>query len=162
MQNAKDSFYIALRNRMAILDPGRVMTLRAVERPSVLVEEAESPEGQIPNDVFVLRWTDVVGMEELPTPLMVSTCEIHYATAGSQGSVGLDRGRALSGMDGLLTAVLRPQSTQKYNYTSTPATAMRTQVFWSDALFEPLQTVRDRLLRIVKVTMFSFEEAGEQ
>jgi hypothetical protein len=162
MQNAKDSFYIALRNRMATLDPGRVMTLRGVQRPSVLVEEAESPEAQIPSDVFVLRWTSVSAMQELPTPLVVLSCEVHYATAGSQGNAGLDRGRTLSGMDSLLNAMLRPQATQKCNYTSNPALMMLTQVFWGDAVFEPQQTVRDRVLRVVKIAVLSFQEAGEQ
>lgn len=162
MQNAKDSFYIALRNRMAVLDPGRVMTLRGVQRPSVLVEEAESPEAQIPSDVFVIRWTNIAAMQELPTPLMVLGCEVHYATAGSQGNAGLDRGRTLSGMDNLLNAMLQPQATQKCNYARTPAVPMLTQVFWGDALFEPQQTFRDRLLRVVKVSVLSFQEAGEQ
>ena len=56
MQNAKDSFYIALRTRLAAINPERTILLRGAVRPGILVEEAEAPFSQIPNDVFVLRW----------------------------------------------------------------------------------------------------------
>ncbi len=56
MQNAKDSFYMALRTRLAAINPERTILLRGAVRPGILVEEAEAPFSQIPNDVFVLRW----------------------------------------------------------------------------------------------------------
>jgi hypothetical protein len=42
MQNAKDSFYIALRTRLAALNPERTILLRGTKRPGILVEEAEA------------------------------------------------------------------------------------------------------------------------
>ena len=56
MQNAKDSFYMALRTRLATINPERTILLRGAVRPGILVEEAEAPFSQLPNDVFVLRW----------------------------------------------------------------------------------------------------------
>ena len=56
MQNAKDSFYMALRTRLAAINPERTILLRGTVRPGILVEEAEAPFSQFPNDVFVLRW----------------------------------------------------------------------------------------------------------
>jgi len=56
MQNAKDSFYMALRTRLAAINPERTILLRGAVRPGILVEEAEAPFSQLPNDVFVLRW----------------------------------------------------------------------------------------------------------
>ncbi len=56
MQNAKDSFYLALRTRLAIINPERTALLRGALRPGILVEEAEAPPAQLPPDVFVLRW----------------------------------------------------------------------------------------------------------
>ena len=56
MQNAKDSFYLALRTRLATINPERTVLLRGALRPGILVEEAEAPLAQLPSDVFVLRW----------------------------------------------------------------------------------------------------------
>ena len=161
MQNAKDSFYIALRNRLAQVNPARVVSIRAVERPGILVEEAEAPQPQIANDIFVLRWTAETVDTQLPSILMQMTCEIHYASSGSQANSGLDRGRALSEMDEELLAILCPSQTQKLNYALTPAVAMKTFVFWSEPSFGPADTQRDQLLRITKVTVFAFQEPGE-
>lgn len=55
MQNAKDSFYMALRTRLATINPERTVLLRGTVRPGILVEEAEAPFNQLPNDVFILR-----------------------------------------------------------------------------------------------------------
>ena len=57
MQNAKDSFYMALRARLTAINPERNILLRGAVRPGILVEEAEAPFSQLPSDVFVLRWT---------------------------------------------------------------------------------------------------------
>jgi len=56
MQNAKDSFYMALRARLTAINPQRTILLRGAVRPGILVEEAEAPFSQLPGDVFVLRW----------------------------------------------------------------------------------------------------------
>ena len=42
MQNAKDSFYMALRTRLAAINPERTVLLRGTIRPGILVEEAEA------------------------------------------------------------------------------------------------------------------------
>ena len=161
MQNARDSFYIALRQRLAQVNPARTVTLRAVQRPGILVEDAEPPMGQASNDVFVLRWTSLTADTQLPSILASMTCEIHYATSGSQANGGLDRGRALAEMDRELTAILTPLHTPKFNYTQTPAVAMRTIVFWSEPTFSDAADQRDQLLRVAKITVFAFEEQGE-
>jgi hypothetical protein len=41
MQNARDTFYVRLRDRLAAVNPARTMVLRGVTRPGVLVEENE-------------------------------------------------------------------------------------------------------------------------
>ena len=61
MQNAKDSFYMALRTRLTAINPERTILLRGAVRPGILVEEAEAPFSQLPNDVFVLRWMGLGG-----------------------------------------------------------------------------------------------------
>jgi hypothetical protein len=162
MQNAKDTFYITLRNRLTTVNPSRTMMLRAVTRPGILVEEAEAPTAELPLDIFVLRWTKLDADTQLPAILTQMTCEIHYATSGTQANAGLDRGRALEEMDDEVLRLLWPASTMKMNYTQTPAAEMGTSIFWSQAIFAPATTVRERIGRVATVNVFAFQEQGEQ
>ncbi|HEX4007864.1 MAG TPA: hypothetical protein VHX60_16950 [Acidobacteriaceae bacterium] len=160
MQNAKDTFYITLRSRLAALNPLRTMTLRSVARPSILVEEAEAPMAQPVLDAFALIWTGLQADHQLPAILAQMTCEIRYSTAGTQNNAGLDRGRALEEMDYEVLNLLYPYSAQKMNYTQNPAAAMETMIFWSEPEFGAVVTLRDRLSRTAKVTVFAFQEPG--
>ena len=54
MQNAQNTFYITLRNRLVALNPNRTIYLRGVTRPGILVESNEFVVAQPPSDVFVL------------------------------------------------------------------------------------------------------------
>jgi hypothetical protein len=162
MQNAKDTFYITLRSRLATVNPARTMTLRAVTRPGILVQEAEAPMPQPLLDVFALSWTSLQADLQLPAIMAQMTCEIQYCTAGTQTNAGLDRGRTLEEMDYEVLKLLYPYSAQKMNYAQNPAAAMETMVFWSEPEFGPVVTVRDRLSRTVKVSVFAFQEQGEQ
>ncbi len=161
MQNAKDSFYMALRSRLAALNPARTIMLRGAVRPGILVEEAEAPFSQIPGDVFVLRWLGLGADLELDSAMVAEECEITYQTCGCQSFGGLDRGRSLSAMDGEVIAMLQPFCTPKLSFTATPPAAMLTQVFWDDPEFGPVVTQRDRLSRSVKVMVYSYQEQGE-
>jgi hypothetical protein len=161
MENAKDTFYITMRNRLAAMNPQRVMILRGVQRPSILMEEAEAVVPQIPSDAFVLRWADLSVDTQLSSMLVQMTCEFHYSTGGTVTNTGLDRGRALAEMDAELLAMLSPNSTQKMNYAQTPAAAMETMVFWSEPVFLATTTLRERITRVAKVTVYAFQEPGE-
>jgi hypothetical protein len=162
MQNAKDTFYITLRSRLATVNPARTMTLRAVSRPGILVSEAEAPTPQTILDAFALNWTGMQADLRLSAILAQMTCEIQYSTAGTQGNAGLDRGRALEELDYEVLKLLYPYSAQKMNYAQNPAATMETMVFWSEPEFGPVVTARDRLTRTVKVTVFAFQEQGKQ
>jgi hypothetical protein len=162
MQNAKDTFYIVLRDRLESVNPDRTMSLRSVTRPGIMVEDAESPVPLIPLDAFVLRWTEIEVESHLALPLVQMICEIHYATAGTQAMGGLDRGRLLEEMDAELLQMLTPASTQKVNYSTIPATAMQTMIFWDQPQFGSLASLRDQIGRVVTVTVWSWQEAGEK
>lgn len=162
MQNAKDTFYITLRDRLTTVNPDRTMTLRGFMRPAILVEEAEPPAAQLLLDTFVLRWTKLATDTQLPSILASMTCEIHYATAGTQQNAGLDRGRVLEEMDDELLQMLCSSSTPKMNYAQTPAAQMGTNIFWSPAVFAPATKVRERVGRVATVEVFAFQEQGEQ
>jgi len=161
MQNAKDSFYMALRSRLTVINPDRTFLLRGAVRPGILVEEAEAPFSQLPADVFVLRWLGLGSEINLDAPLMAAECEIAYQTCGSQSFGGLDRGRALSAMDEELLSMLQPCSTPKLSFTATPPAPLLTQVFWDEPGFGPMVTQRDRLSRSVNVMVYSYQEQGE-
>jgi hypothetical protein len=161
MQNAKDSFYMALRSRLAVLNPERTIVIRGAVRPGIMVEEAEAPFGQLPSDVFILRWLGLGTDINLEAPMFAAECEIVYQTCGCQSFGGLDRGRVLSAMDEELLSILQPFSTPKLSFTATPPAPMLTQVFWDEPEFGPVTTQKDRLGRSVKVMVYSYQEQGE-
>lgn len=161
MQNAKDSFYMALRTRLAALNPERTILLRGTTRPGIIVEEAEAPFGQLPNDVYILRWTNLGLDAQLASQMVAAECEILYSTVGTQSFGGLDRGRLLSAMDEEVDSILQPYSTPKMNYSTQPPTAYLTQVFWESPAFTPLVTLRDKISRSARVTIYSYQEQGE-
>jgi hypothetical protein len=161
MQNAKDSFYMALRMRLSVINPGRTILLRGAVRPGILVEEAEAPFSQLPYDVFVLRWLGLGVDVDLASTMVAEQCEIIYQTCGSQSFGGLDRGRSLSEMDEELTAMLQPYYTPKLNYTTPTPVAMLTKVFWDEPGFGPIVIQRDRLTRSANLTIYSYQEQGE-
>jgi hypothetical protein len=161
MQNAKDSFYVALRTRLVTINPERTILLRGAVRPGILVEEAEAPFAQLPTDVFVLRWLGLGVDEDLASTMVAEECEVLYSTLGTQSFGGLDRGRALSEMDEELVGMLSPLWTPKLNYSATPAAAMLTNVFWDEPVFGAVTVLRDRLSRVARVVVYSYQEAGE-
>lgn len=169
MQNAKDTFYVALQTRLAALNPARTMVVRGVMRPGVLVEENELSSAYEPVDVFCLRWTNARVDMQGALPLTALTCEIGYATDGNAGNGGMDRGRLLAAMDAELASAVgtAPQSAVKMNYSGlagesgAPPIAMGTNIFWSDATFGKTAINGERLERVATIEVFSYQEAGE-
>jgi hypothetical protein len=161
MQNAKDSFYMALRTRLAAINSQRTILLRGVVRPGILVEETEAPFSQFPRDVFVLRWLGLAVDANLASTMTAQQCEVIYQTCGTQSFGGLDRGRALSAMDEELTTMIQPFYTPKLNFATTPPVAMLTTVFWDEPVFSPIVSQRDRLIRSATVLVYSYQEQGK-
>ena len=163
MQNAKDSFYMTLRTRLVTINPERTTLLRGTVRPGILMEEAEAPFSQLPNDVFVVRWLGLgLGVDmDLGSTMAAEECEIVYQTCGTQSFGGLDRGRSLSKMDEELVAMLAPFYTPKFDYTATPPAPMLTRVFWDEPAFAPVAAQRDRLSRSARLMVYSYQEQGE-
>ena len=167
MQNARDTFYVTLRDRLAALNPVRTMVVRGVTRPGVLVEENELPSAYQPVDTFCMRWTGLRVAAKAAMPLVSMVCEIEYATDGSSGNGGMDRGRLLAGMDAELAAAVSaaPQNVVKMNFAGvsagTTAVAMGTNVFWCEAAFGAAVADGERLKRVVTVEVFAYQEVGE-
>jgi hypothetical protein len=161
MKKARDSFYVALRDRLQVLNPARQALIRGVWRPGVLVEENESFVAIVPDNVFVLRWTKTLADEQHALVRTQQTCEIQYQTAGTASAGGLDRGTLLTAMDAELLSILQPQQVHKSDYSVTPPAAMGTQVSWTGPVLGPVTRERDRLVRKAEITVVSYEEAGE-
>ena len=160
MQSAKDTFYVTLRDRLAVVNPARVMVVRGVTRPGSLVEENELASAVRPVDAFCLRWT---GLRVDSRGLASMRCEVRYCTDGSAGSGGMDRGRLLARMDAELVAAVNaaPQSVVKSGFNAGGSTAMGTRVFWGDVAFGAGAVESERLARVATVDVFAYQEAGE-
>ena len=161
MQSAKDSFYVMLRDRVAEINPERTTVLRGVTRPGVLVAENELATAFFATDAFWLRWVTL--STYAPDELVTMICEISYATDGTAGNGGVDRGRMMAAMDLELATALRrePQNVSKTTYIGVGATRMATNVFWGDPVFGRSSWDGERLSRTTTVEVFSYQEAGE-
>lgn len=164
MQNAKDTFYVMLQGRLAALNPSRMIAVRGLLRPGIVVEENELSTAATPMDAFRLQWTGMRIDSAGPLPLIAMECEIHYATDGSPDSGGMDRGRLLAAMDAELESALgaEPRTVSKMRYTEAGSVAMGTNVFWAGLVFGSATAVDQRLERTATVQVFAYEEAGER
>jgi len=162
MQNAKDTFYLALRDRLAELNPARQVVIHGQSRPALVVDENEISSPFDWRDTFRMRWTEVA-LAEGPLPLATLRCEFHYATSGSAGNGGMDRGRLLAAMDAELAAIVNiaPQRALKQPFADEDA-AVRTNVFWSDLAFTPVSINGELLERSATVNVYAYQEAGER
>ena len=167
MQNAKDTFYEALRSRLVALNPYRTVDLRGVVRPGVIVDENELVSTIALPDCFRLRWVQSEVDASGALPLVAMECEIAYETAGTAGNGGMDRGRLLSAMDGEIQASLNPlpRTAPKMNYAALAqggtAAAMSTSVWWGEVLLGKVVVKGDRIARSATLSVMSYQEAGE-
>ena len=167
MQNAKDTFYLTLQQRLTAINPARTIVIRGQRRPGTLVTENEMPTAQIPLDCFRLAWAALSIDHTGALPLATMQCEIAYATDGTHALAGMDRGRLLAAMDAELAQALAqsPQSAPKLNCTQTDSGAapapMQTSIFWAAPTFGPIKTTRERLERTVTVEVFTYQETSE-
>lgn len=112
-------------------------------------------------DAFWLRWLEL--SIDAAESLVRMRCEISYATDGTTGNGGMDRGRLLAGMDVELATALRrePQNAGKSAYSKSGVTTMGTNVFWTDPVFGKTSADGERMSRTAVVEVFAYQEAGE-
>jgi hypothetical protein len=168
VQVTKDTFYAALQTRIAAGNPARTAVIRGLIRPGVLVQENELPaaavDGISPAEAFCLRWTSLRVDAQNPGPLIALGCEIRYASDGTAGAAGMDRGRALAAMDAeLATALtLAPMNAAAETYAeiagggSTAAIPTGQNIFWSDPVFAPIAIRGERLERTATLEVFGY------
>lgn len=154
MQFAKDSFYLALRDRLAALNSERIVVVDGVERPAVLVVENEPATAAPPlPNAYYLRWGAahiVSGSETAIRPLMKIECRVEYFAAPTLPAA-VDRGRALAALDTEFLRLCTPARTPKLDATKTPAAPLGTFVFWSTPEFSDAK----------REVVSGFERSGE-
>jgi hypothetical protein len=158
MQFAKDTFYVALRNRLATVNPARTVAIEGVVRPAVVMAQNEGSLATIEN-AFVLSWGEAAFVGN-GTKLMKMTCNIDYATSGATDS-GDDRGRVLGTLDAELLQSSLPPRAQKTDYTKIPPASLGTMMFWTDLEFGATKDEAGRISRTAKVTMYFFSEVEQ-
>jgi hypothetical protein len=131
MQAAKDSFYMALRNRLAALNPARTVVIDGVAIPGILVRENMEPRfAEAQPGVFYLDFGDIL-VAESTRPMLGLDCHIWYASEGSSGGSGVDRGRMLAEMDLELLGICDPPHTEIQDYSQSPSVDLGSGIFWS-------------------------------
>jgi hypothetical protein len=137
MQFAKDSFFLALEQRLAGLNPARMVTINGATVPAVVVVENLPPSSAEPQpNAFYIEWgaADVVDGHAGSGALMSLECVISYYTIGTVASM-VDRGRVLGQLDDELLAICQPPNTEKRDYTQAPSVDLGTTVFWGQPSF---------------------------
>ena len=164
MQFAKDSFYVAMRDRLAALDPARTVVVAGRMRPAVLVDENEPANSAPPlPNAFHLAWgipEIVKGSESARRPLMKIDCTIAYRIAGVQ-SGSVDRGRALTALDSELLRLTAPPRTPKRDQTYIPPAELGSTVFWGLPEFGAVESAHDELRRHARLAVFFFSEVDQ-
>jgi len=162
MQFAKDSFYVALRDRLAALNPARVVYLDGANRPAVIVAENQVPGSAVPFDnAFYLRWGAarvVASTQRAKRPLFTLECVVSYRTSGTADNSFSDRGRTLATLDTELLAICSPGATAKQDLSQAPALDLGTKVLWRRPQLGDAEVVGSELRRSAAVTMFFFPE----
>lgn len=130
MQAAKDSFYMALRDRLAALNPARTMVIDGVTVPAIVVREnMETRFGEAQPGVFYVDFGDIL-IAESTRPMLGVDCHIWYASEGS-GGTGVDRGRVLAEMDAELLRICAPPHTEMRDYSEIPSADLGSRIFWT-------------------------------
>ncbi len=159
-QDAKDSFYLALRTQLAVLNPDRTTYVRGAVRPAVVVaeNELEPGDGAPPLDTFVLHWSAATADTSEAMPLEHARCEISVSTAGSPEGAGMDRGRTLAAMRAELDLMLAPRQAAKTSCAVAIPVTAATPVFWSALASEQVKEAAGELSMTCAVDVFAWRE----
>jgi hypothetical protein len=145
MQFAKDSFFLAVRERLAGLNPKRVVTLDGTTIPAVVVTENLPPTFAEPQpNTFYIEWgaANVVPGNSSTRELMSLEVVVSYYTSGTVRSM-VDRGRMLAQLDDELLRMCRPANVEKMDYTTSPTVDLGTRVFWNQPSFAARKKTAD-------------------
>jgi hypothetical protein len=163
MQPTKDSFYVALRDRLVARNPQRVIPLDGALRPAIAVAENEAGDSS-PQicEAFFLRWGKAQAVQPSSSALMTMECTVSYRTSGSEQSGGLDRGRCLASLDDDLLAICAPPQTQKCDYSSGTPAGLGSTIFWTHPALSLATSSPQFLERDATLTVFFMPEVNQR
>ena len=162
MQPAKDSFYVALRDRLVAVDPQRTITIDGATRPAIAVVENEPPAAAPPLcDAFYLNWGSAHMVQPSVGTMMALDCTISYCTAGQEQNGWLDRGRDLASLDNDLLAICSPAHTAKCDYSSGSPVPLGSTIFWTQPVLGEAKTTPPHVGRQNTVTLFFYPEVNQ-
>ncbi|MFZ0774607.1 MAG: hypothetical protein ACLP56_02455 [Candidatus Sulfotelmatobacter sp.] len=142
MQFAKDSFLLALQQRLGGLNPARTVTINGATVPAVVAVENLPPSCAEPQpNTFYIEWGSaaVIDGHAGNGALMSLQSVISYYTLGTAQST-VDRGRMLGQLDDELLAICQPTNTEKFDYSQSPSVDLGTTVFWNPPAFQEATT----------------------
>ncbi len=160
MQFTKDSFYLALHDRLTRLNPSRTVTINGVTRAAIVVLENEPITAAPPMaNTFYLDFRAPKAPSTSPNGLLSLDCVISFE-AESTAESGTDRGRILSQLTMELLSICVPPHGRKRDFTESPSADLGTDIFWTDAHLDDTQppTSSSRLRRTATLTIFFFPE----
>ena len=163
MQAAKDTFYVALRDRLVQCDPNLTITIDGATRPAIVVLENEIPASQpLQNDAFYLEWGGVRSVRPDSSGLLAMDCLVYYTSAGQQDTGGVGRGRDLGKLDGDLLTMCSPPQAHKYDYSTGSAVDLGSYIFWSLPELKPAKAGPTQVGREAHVTVYFYPEVTQQ
>jgi len=163
MQFAKDSFYIALRDRLAQVNPARTITVNGVAQPAILLGSTlDLAAAGLPKDCFLLSFgaaETAKGFARSCEPLMGIACTIAYRTAGTAADAS-DRDRVLTALDTELLRMAEPGLAEKMDYTQSPPDLGQT-IFWERPQLGKSTDEDATISRTATVTLFFHCEVSQ-
>lgn len=136
MQAAKDSFFRALQSRLAIVNPGRTITLDGTVRPAILVAENEPyPSAKLFFNTFYVHWLGAPAVRQFTkaaAPRYELLAQLEYFVRGTAALQRpfADRGRLTSELDRELIEILFPGFTPKLDHSQSPPASLGSVVLW--------------------------------
>lgn len=162
MQAAKDTFYIALRDRLVQVDPALTITIDGATRPAIVVQENEPPLSvQKQNEAFYLEWGKAEAKHPSSSTLMSMECVITYTSEGDRDSGGVGRGRDLGRLDADLLAICSPPQAHKYDYSSGAQAELGSFIFWSLPVMKSMKIDTGQVGREVSISVFFYPEVNQ-
>ena len=132
IQAAKDSLYVALRDRLQSINPNRIAQIGGTTRIAIAMEAAlQSDADKTIPGVFYLSFgqEEAVANAAAPGSAMVKVhCAVRY-TVRTLPNTHLEAD--LSQMDAELLAAMMPTSTALSDYARTNVAALGDRVFWT-------------------------------
>jgi hypothetical protein len=162
MQAAKDSFYLTLRDRLAASYPDRTIAVGAVTRPAiVVVENDQSSVTARQHEAFYVEWGEARPVSPAISTLMAMTCTFSYASAGTEQNGGLDRGRALGGLDSELLGIWSPTVARKSDYTGANPVDLGSNIFWSAPVIRLQKAAPNCVAHEASLTVYFYPEVNQ-